>query len=110
VTTDLHALFAFPALRLFDGFDCIQMRTAAGTHDLFTLVIFWLVTGCAVMPGLCGFRRPPFRLRRPPPRSVSPIRSAHRRLQKFPEDWFRAERVAVCFRAMTVLQRPRHRF
>ena len=34
VTTDFHALFAFPAFRLFDGFDCIQMRTAAGIHDL----------------------------------------------------------------------------
>src|SRR5215211_110366 len=32
VTTDLHALFAFPAFRLFDGFDCVQMRTAAIGH------------------------------------------------------------------------------
>jgi hypothetical protein len=30
---NLHALFAFAALRLFDGVDCIQMRTASGTHD-----------------------------------------------------------------------------
>jgi hypothetical protein len=30
---NLYALFAFATLRLFDGFDCIQMRTASGTHD-----------------------------------------------------------------------------
>ena len=30
---DLHALFAFATLRLFDGFDCIQVRTASGTHN-----------------------------------------------------------------------------
>ena len=33
VVADLNALFAFRAFRLFDGFDCIQMRTASGTHD-----------------------------------------------------------------------------
>ena len=70
VTTDFHALFAFPAFRLFDGFDCIQMRTAAGIHDLFTLVIFWLVTGYVAMRGSDGFRRRPFRLRRQPLRNA----------------------------------------
>ena len=34
---DLHAFFAFAALRLFDGLDCIQMRTAARTHDCLRL-------------------------------------------------------------------------
>src|ERR1700745_3230813 len=33
VASDLHALFAFPAFRLFDRFDCIQMRTAASAHN-----------------------------------------------------------------------------
>jgi hypothetical protein len=40
VVTDLHALFAFPALRLFDGFDRIQMGTASGGHDSFTDLVF----------------------------------------------------------------------
>jgi len=110
VTTDFHALFAFPAFRLFDGFDCIQMRTAAGIHDLFTLVIFWLVTGYAGMRGSDGFRRRPFRLRRQPLRNASPIQSGRRRRQRFPEDSFQAERGGVCFRATLGLPRPRHQF
>jgi hypothetical protein len=34
---DLYAFFAFAALRLFDGFNRIQMRTAARTHDCLLL-------------------------------------------------------------------------
>jgi GH43 family beta-xylosidase len=47
IGTDLYAFFAFATMRLLDRLnrDCIQMRTAAGIHDLFTLVIFCLVTG-----------------------------------------------------------------
>jgi hypothetical protein len=33
IAADLYAFFAFPAFRLHDGFDCIQMGTASGTHD-----------------------------------------------------------------------------
>jgi hypothetical protein len=32
VAADLHALFAFAALRLLDGFDRIQVRTASVRH------------------------------------------------------------------------------
>jgi hypothetical protein len=32
VAADLHALFAFPALRLLDGFNRVQMRTASVNH------------------------------------------------------------------------------
>ena len=44
VAADLYAFFAFAALRLLDRFDCIQMRTAASSHDSFTFAMFYLVT------------------------------------------------------------------
>ena len=34
---DLHAFFAFAALRMFNGFNRIQMRTAARTHECLLL-------------------------------------------------------------------------
>ena len=64
VAADLHALFAFGALRLLDCFDCIQMRAAAVFHDWLTVVRFYLVMRYVVMPGSCGLQPRPFRLRR----------------------------------------------
>ena len=37
VAADLYALFAFAALRLLDGVDRIQMKTAARAHDCLLL-------------------------------------------------------------------------
>jgi len=64
VAADLHALFAFGALRLLDCFDCIQMRAAAVIHDWLTVVRFYLVMRYVVMRGSRGFRQRPCRLRR----------------------------------------------
>ena len=64
--TNLYALCAFPAFRLFDRFDCIQMRTASSAHNLFIRVILWLPTSCGAKRDSCEFQRRPFRLRRPP--------------------------------------------
>jgi hypothetical protein len=33
VAADLYAFLAFAAMRLLDGFNRIQMRTATGSHD-----------------------------------------------------------------------------
>ena len=33
VAAYLHAFFAFAPVRLSDGFNCVQMRTAPTTHD-----------------------------------------------------------------------------
>ena len=70
VATDLYALFAFGAFRLFNRVDRIKMRTAAGAHTLFTVMWFCSLTSCVVMQGSCGFRRRPFRPRQPLRRSV----------------------------------------
>ena len=40
VIPDLDALFAFAALRLFNGSDRVEMRTASGGHDSFTDSVF----------------------------------------------------------------------
>src|SRR6266702_1807139 len=64
VAADLHAFFAFGALRLLDCFDCIQMRAAAVVHDWLTVVRFYLVMRYVVMRDSCGFRPRPCRLRR----------------------------------------------
>src|SRR5438874_13447670 len=95
-TANLHAFFAFAALRLLDCFDCIQMRAAAVVHDWLTVVRFYLVMRYVVMRGSCGFRPRPCRLRRPPLRNASLILNGRHRLQRLREDWFRAERGVVC--------------
>ena len=105
VAAYLHAFFAFAPVRLSDGFNCVQMRTAPTTHDLFTVVILCFPTSFVATRGSCEFRQRPFRLRRQPLRNVSLIPSGHRQLQRFREDWFRAERVVVCFRATRARQR-----
>ena len=64
VVARFYALFAFETLRLFDGSDRVEMRTASGGHDSFTGLVFCLLTRCVVMPSSCGSRRRPFRLRR----------------------------------------------
>jgi hypothetical protein len=33
VAADLHAFRAFPALRMFDGFNRVEMRTGPVSHD-----------------------------------------------------------------------------
>jgi len=55
VATDFHAFFAFATLRLFDGPDRVEMRTASGGHVLFTVLPFCLLPRYVVMPGSCGF-------------------------------------------------------
>lgn len=70
IAADLYALFTFEAFRLFDRFDCIQMRTAAGVHDLFTIVVSCLPTHRVVMPGSCECQRRPFRLHQRPRRNA----------------------------------------
>ena len=70
VATDLYALFAFGAFRLLNRVDRIKMRTAAGAHDLFTVVVFCSLTSCAAMPNSCGCRRRPFRPRQLPRRNA----------------------------------------
>jgi hypothetical protein len=70
VAADLYAFFAFPAFRLFDGFDRVEMRTASGGHDSFTGLVLCLLTRYAARRGSCGFPRRPFRLRRLPRHSV----------------------------------------
>ena len=34
IITGLYTLFTFLSFRLFDRFDCVQMRTSASAHDL----------------------------------------------------------------------------
>jgi hypothetical protein len=86
------------------------MRTASISHGLFAVAMFGLLTHCVVLPGSNGFRRRPFRLRRPPLRNASPIQIGHRRLQKFREDWFQVERGGVCVHATLVLLPRRYQF
>ncbi len=40
VVARFYALFAFETLRLFDGSDRVEMRTASGGHDSFTGLAF----------------------------------------------------------------------
>jgi hypothetical protein len=44
VVARLHALFTFTAVRLFDGPDCVEMRTASGGHDSRTGLVCGRVT------------------------------------------------------------------
>ena len=60
VTTDLHARFAFTKVRLFDGRDCVEMRTASIRHHFFSCryVLFESVFGesaIASKPRLSGY-------------------------------------------------------
>ena len=107
---NLHAFFAFAPVRLLYRVnrDRIQMSTTLDIHRSISVTMLGSLMNCAGLPGSCEFRQLPFRLRLLRRHSALPIQTGRRQPQKFPEDWFRVEPDAVCFRATLVL--PRHRY
>ena len=49
--TDFHTFGAFADCRLLDRSNCVEMRTAAVSHDSLTVVMFCLLTRFVVTQG-----------------------------------------------------------